>query len=101
MERISFSTHHLKEPVEDAPRSERAELIGKFLEKMNVGRNGQEIVWNGRKIKLRPYTASGIGNKLRFLETKALAAFYGECSAAKNFQTYFNWKFKIAKESKK
>lgn len=56
----------LKKAQESPPKkgSRRGEIIGWFLEKMNEGRNGQEIEWKGKKIKLKPYTARDMAVKL-------------------------------------
>lgn len=90
MERISFSSHLLKEPVKDAPRSERGEIIGWFLERLNAD----------RKPPYKPLKAARVGMMLAHLTTPNLRAFYRECESAGHFSKFYWWKFKSAKETK-
>jgi len=67
--------------------NERQELIGMFLVALN----------SCRKPPYKPLKAARVGVMLRYVETKALRAFYGECNAASNFHSYYFWRFKQAK----
>lgn len=74
-----------------SPRSERGELIGLFLERLNNDRLGS---------KYKPLTAARVGMMLRFLKTPDLRAFFRECEYAGNFSKFFWWRFKEAKNTK-
>jgi hypothetical protein len=70
-------------------KSQRGELIGMFLEKLNEGRIGT---------KYPPIKVGRLAVMLAPIKsTSDLRAFYGECSQAKNFSSYFFWKYKVAK----
>lgn len=83
----------LKKAQESPPKkgSQRGELIGMFLEKLNEGRIGT---------KYPPINVKRLAVMLSPIKsTSDLRAFYGECLAAKNFSSYFFWRYKIARES--
>lgn len=86
---------------ETKPRSQRAELIGMFLEKLkdnHLDENGNHKTYigkDGKKKKVQPMTAARLGVMLSTIKsTSDLRAFLGECSAAKDFAKYYFWRFK-------
>lgn len=79
----------LKNAPPSKVRSQRGELIGMFLEKLNVD----------RKPPFKPLTPARVGMMLSPIKSVAdLRAFYGECSASSHFGKYFFWRYKIAKQ---
>lgn len=62
--------------------SERAELIEKFLTRLNKAREGTPYP---------PLKPAAIAFKLSHIPTSDLYAFYKECERAKNFGAYFWW----------
>lgn len=67
-----------------APGSERSEVIGLFLTKLNSERG-----------KYPPLKASRVGMMLAPIKSvKDLRAFYGECLNASNFSKYYWWRFR-------
>ncbi len=88
MKKISFSSHLLKEPVKDVPRSKRAELIGQFLEKLNESRIGT---------KFKPLTARSVAVMLGYIKTEDLYRFYKECEYQKSFSQWFFYCRKVAR----
>ena len=82
MERLNFSAYKI--PEKKNVISERAEVIGLFLTKLNSERG-----------KYPPLKASRVAVMLSTIKSvKDLRAFYGECLAAKNFSSYYWWRFK-------
>lgn len=64
--------------------SERSEVIGLFLTKLNSERG-----------KYPPLKASRVAVMLSTIKSvKDLRAFYGECLNASNFSKYYWWRFK-------
>lgn len=103
MEKIKINPDRFKKkPVTRATK--RGETVKMFLEKLNIGRNGQEIERNGKKVKLKPLTmrrlSAMLSEKQTGLTDSALHAFYKECEYATNFGAKFWTSFKVAKESK-
>lgn len=66
-------------------RSERDELVQKFLERLNQAREGT---------KYKPLTARAVAIKLSHVPTRDLWAFYKQCEQAKSFSAYFFWALK-------
>lgn len=94
MQKINFQTRlqDLKKAPPSKVKSQRGELIGLFLEKLNQGRIGT---------KYPPIKAGRIAVMLSPIKsTSDLRAFYGECDQAKNFSSYFFWKYKVARNNK-
>lgn len=89
MDRITLSMDRFKKKPEKV-LSERGELIGMFLEKLNAD----------RKPPYKPLKAARVGMMLSHLTTPNLRAFYRECEYATHFGKHFFWCFKVAKESK-
>ena len=82
MERLNFSSYKI--PEKKAVISERSEVIGMFLTKLNSERG-----------KYPPLKASRVGMMLSPIKSvKDLRAFYGECLNASNFSKYYWWRFK-------
>lgn len=103
MQRLNLSMDRFKKkPITRATK--RGDTVKMFLEKLNIGRNGQEIERNGKKVKLNPLTMRGLSAMLSEKQTgltdSALHAFYKECEYATNFGAKFWTSFKVAKESK-
>ena len=67
-------------------RSERDELVTKFTEKINEGRDG---------VKFKKLTEKSIAIKLSHLKGFELSHFYCECLKKENFSKYFWWAIKI------
>ena len=85
MEKIKIDIRRYKNTPEKSPLSERAEVIGMFLEKLNAERGDY-----------KPLTAAKVGMMLAPIKSvKDLRAFYGECLAAKSFSKYYWWRFKV------
>lgn len=72
----------LPERPQKAPRSEREELVGMFLERLNNARLGT---------KYKPLTGRAVAVKLSHIPTGDLWAFYQQCERANNFSAYFFW----------
>jgi len=71
--------------------SERAELISKFLDRINSGRKGTQY---------KPMTARGVAMKLAHVPTEDLWAFYRMCDTAKcGFGAAFFGSLKVKKLS--
>lgn len=81
-----------KIPEKSRVRSERSELVGKFLEKLNTSRVGQIDKKTGKEFK--PLTAARVGMLLAPVETKALYAFFADCEYSNNFSAFFWSRFK-------
>lgn len=81
---------NLRQRIDEAQKapkkgSQRGELIGMFLEKLNAD----------RKPPFKSLTAARIGMMLSPIKSVSdLRAFYGECLAARNFSKYYWWRFK-------
>lgn len=65
--------------------SERAELIGQFLVRLNQARVGT---------KWKPLTARAVAVKLGHVPTRDLYAFLKECERAQSFSAFFFWALK-------
>lgn len=79
----------MKNAEKKSAGSERAEVIGMFLEKLNAERGGV----------FKPLTAARVGMMLRFIKSaKDLRAFYSECLNATSFSKYYWWQFKRVRE---
>ena len=63
------------------PQSERGELLGRFLGRLNAD----------RKPPRKPLTARLVAVKLAHVPTGDLWAFYRQCEAARSFGAYFWW----------
>lgn len=103
MQKITLSMDRFKKkPVTRATK--RGETVKMFLEKLNLGRNGQEIERNGNKVKLNPLTMRGLSAMLSEKQTgmddAALYTFYKTCEYATNFGAKFWTSFKVAKEGR-
>lgn len=103
MERLNLSMNRFKKKPETRA-TKRGDTVKMFLEKLNIGRNGQEIERNGKKVKLKPLTMRGLSAMLSEKQTgmddAALYTFYKTCEYATNFGAKFWTSFKGAKESK-
>lgn len=83
MERLNFKSYQIKKPKKKTI-SERAEVIGMFLEKLN-----------GERGSFPPLKAGRVAMMLAPIKSaKDLRAFYGECMNATNFSKYYWWRFK-------
>jgi hypothetical protein len=66
--------------------SERAELIGKFMDRLNADRDG---------VKYKALTPVAVAVKLAHIMSNSdLYAFYRQCEGAKNFSRLFWWALK-------
>lgn len=87
MQKLNFSSYQIKKP-EKKVVSERAEVVGMFLEKLNADRG-----------KYPPLTAARVGMMLAPIKSaKDLRAFYGECNDHQNFSSYFWWCYSQVKK---
>lgn len=83
MERLNFKSYQIKKP-EKKTVSERAEVIGMFVRKLNSERGN-----------FPPLNVIRIAMMLAPIKSvKDLRAFYGECENASNFSSYYWWRFK-------
>lgn len=89
MQKLSINSDRFKKKPVKSSRSERAELIGQFLDRLNKDRLGT---------KFKPLTASRLGFMLCHMSVKELYLFLGQCKDAKHFSKYFFWRFKEARE---
>lgn len=96
---LKYKTMELKKilneykiPKKSKVRSERGELIGKFLEKLNASRVGKIDKKTGKEFK--PLTAARVGMLLAPVKTKDLYSFFADCEYASNFSAYFWSRFK-------
>lgn len=64
--------------------SQRAEIVGMFLEKLNSER--------GKYPPLKPARIAMLLSPIK--EVSNLRAFFGECNNSKNFASYFWWRLK-------
>lgn len=86
--RIGEIAYQLKKPVK-AVCSERAELIGKFTDRLNKERDG---------VKYKKLTYKRVGFLLSHLKgTSELYAFLRQCEEARSFSAYFWWALKPKK----
>ncbi len=87
MQRLNISDrlNQLKMPPKKAIRtSERAEILKEFLMHLNAN----------IKPPYKPMTPARLGMMLAPMETKYLYIFLADCKYAKNFNSYFWWRFK-------
>lgn len=84
MQKIQFDVTKYQQPTTKAT-SERAEILEKFLNRLNPGR-----VQAGYK----PYTPARLGMMLAHVPTKDLYPFYRECESAQHFSKLFHWKLR-------
>jgi len=80
----AFSMDRFQKPTTKA-NSERAEMLEKFLTKMNPDR-----IASGYK----PITPARIGVMLAHVPTSDLFPFFKECEQAKSFGALFHWKLR-------
>lgn len=80
-----FPTIERPVPKPHSPRSEREELLSKFLDRLNAERAGTTF---------KPLQARSLGVKLAHIPTGDLWAFYRQCEAARSFSRYFWWAIK-------
>lgn len=80
----AFSMERFQMPTTKA-NSERAEVIEKFLNRINPGRTAAGY---------KPITPARIGIMLAHVPTPDLHAFYKECDQANNFGALFHWKLR-------
>lgn len=79
MKKLNFSEYKINVP-EKKVLSERSEVIGMFLEKLN----------SDRKPPFKPLSASRVGMLLSPIKSvKDLRAFYSECLYQNNFSRFF------------
>lgn len=63
--------------------NQRQEIVKMFLDRLNAAREGT---------KYKPLTPAFVGMKLSVFKTAGeLHQFFGTCSEAKNFSSYFFW----------
>lgn len=70
------------------PNSERAELIGKFTDRLNESRKGSQF---------KPLTYPAIAFKLSHLSVSDLYFLWSTCDKADNFSKIFWWSIKVKK----
>lgn len=90
MEKLNFTErlHTLKTTPKKVVRtSERAEILKEFLTILNAN----------IKPPYKPMTPGRLGMMLAPVKTKDLYTFLAECKYAKNFNSYFWWRFKQGK----
>ena len=76
---LSLKTYQIQKPKKKG--SERAEIVGMFLERLNAERG-----------TFKPLTAARVGMMLSvFKTTGEMRQFYGSCNDAKCFSKYFFW----------
>lgn len=85
MKTISFDLERYTKPTTKA-NSERAELLEKFLNRLNPPR-----VEAGYK----PLSAARLGMMLAHVPTEDLYPFYRECEQAKSFGKLFHYKLRV------
>lgn len=66
----------------DAPQSYRAEMIGKFHERLQK----EYHVFSGKELSART-----VAIKLAFVKTDELEFFYKQCQQARSFSKFFWW----------
>ena len=72
-------------PAPPTIRSERAELVQKFTDRLNEGR---------AKDGFKPLTPRAVAVKIAHLDTSDLYFFFKQCSQAKSFGARFWWALK-------
>lgn len=77
---------HIRPPAETNIRSERDEVIQKFVDRLNAARAGT---------KYPPLEPRAVAVKLSHLSVSDLWAFYGQCEHARSFSRYFWWAIKV------
>ena len=85
MDLTNYKAPTLVENRLDRIASERAEMLKKFLDRLNPERIMS---------KRRAFDARFIAVKLAHIPTGDLYAFYQQCEKAKNFGAYFWWALK-------
>lgn len=68
-----------------APRSEREEILDRFLQALNPARVAEGF---------RPLTPARVATALQGIPTGDLHAFYRQCEQARSFGRYFWWALK-------
>lgn len=85
-DRYAARLQRAADKVAGAPRNEREELIGKFLEKLNPARTTAGY---------RAMSYPRVARMLQHITSNSdLHAFYKQCSNARSFGAYFNWALK-------
>ena len=77
-------------PKPGAPRSEREEIIGMFLKRLNRCREQ-----SGKQLK--PLTYAHLAKTFEKVPTGDLYPFYRLCEQAKSFSAFFWWSFQTKK----
>lgn len=81
---MDLSTYKAPIKEETIVKSERAELVKSFLDRLNLERG-----------KFKPLTAKVVAVKLgKFKDNRSLYAFYKKCENAKSFGAIFWWSMK-------